>query len=131
MSSRGHAGEPAEHYTGTMTTLGLDIGVTTGGAIVWAVFADTSRYAAACSPAHMLARRRKCRSRAGLGANVLVGGSTARSRCSRSRCRARSASTSPPASVNSICIPCTNSAAALLAAGSQQDMHTIQCGSAT
>ena len=29
-----------------MTRIGLDIGVTTGGAIIWAVFADTNRYAA-------------------------------------------------------------------------------------
>ena len=28
---RGQAGEPDEAYTGTMTTLGLDIGITTGG----------------------------------------------------------------------------------------------------
>ena len=40
------SGAPVEHYTGTMTRIGLDIGVTTGGAIIWAVFADTDRYAA-------------------------------------------------------------------------------------
>ena len=42
---RGQAGEPDEAYTGTMTTVGLDIGITTGGVIVWTVFADTNRYA--------------------------------------------------------------------------------------
>src|SRR6202035_5592387 len=42
---RGRPGEPEEAYTGTMTTIGLDIGITTGGVIVWTVFADTSRYA--------------------------------------------------------------------------------------
>jgi hypothetical protein len=42
---RGHPGEPDEAYTGTMTTVGLDIGITTGGVIVWTVFADTDRYA--------------------------------------------------------------------------------------
>jgi hypothetical protein len=44
------SGAPVEHYTGTMTRIGLDIGVTTGGAIIWAVFADTDRYAAAWPP---------------------------------------------------------------------------------
>jgi hypothetical protein len=42
---RGRPGEPDEAYTGTMTTIGLDIGVTTGGVIVWTVFADTNRVA--------------------------------------------------------------------------------------
>ena len=42
---RGQPGEPEEGYTGTMTTIGLDIGITTGGVIVWTVFADTNRYA--------------------------------------------------------------------------------------
>ena len=37
---RGQAGEPDEAYTGTMTTVGLDIGITTGGVIVWTVFAE-------------------------------------------------------------------------------------------
>jgi Protein of unknown function (DUF992) len=43
---RGRPGEPDEAYTRTMTTVGLDIGITTGGVIVWTVFADTSRYGA-------------------------------------------------------------------------------------
>src|SRR5262249_6323380 len=42
---RGQSGEPDEAYTGTMTTVGLDIGITTCGVSVWTVFADTSRYA--------------------------------------------------------------------------------------
>jgi hypothetical protein len=71
---RGQPGEPEEGYTGTMTTIGLDIGITTGGVIVWAVFADTNRYAG------MLAGRyggatAEVSVAAGLGANVLVGGS--------------------------------------------------------
>src|SRR5262249_5106555 len=68
---RGHPGEPDEAYTGTMTTVGLDIGITTGGVIVWTVFADTDRYAG------MLAGRyggatAEVSIAAGLGANVLV-----------------------------------------------------------
>ena len=42
---RGQPGEPEEAYTGTMTIIGIDIGFTTGSAIVWGVLAGTSRYA--------------------------------------------------------------------------------------
>ena len=38
-------GGPPEAYTGTMTRVGVDVGFTTGGAMVWGVFADTNRYA--------------------------------------------------------------------------------------
>src|ERR1700681_790154 len=34
---------PQEGYYGTITKFGLDIGATAGGAMVWAVYADTSR----------------------------------------------------------------------------------------
>jgi hypothetical protein len=63
-----------EGYFGTITKLGLDIGATAGGVMVWAVYADTSRgygflagdYAGASGEVTIAA---------GLGANVLVGGS--------------------------------------------------------
>src|ERR1700758_3333475 len=35
---------PPEAYTGTMTKVGLDVGFTTGSAIIWTVFAGTNRY---------------------------------------------------------------------------------------
>lgn len=65
---------PQEAYVGTITKFGLDVGVTAGGQMVWAVFADTNRgigalagdYAGASGEASIVA---------GLGANVLVGGS--------------------------------------------------------
>jgi hypothetical protein len=41
---RGVPGEPDEPYTGTMTRVGLDVGLTTGSIIIWTVFADTSRH---------------------------------------------------------------------------------------
>jgi Protein of unknown function (DUF992) len=71
---KGAPGDPEEAYTGTMTRIGVDIGVTSGGVIVWTVFADTNRYAG------MLAGRyggatAEVSVAAGLGANVLVGGS--------------------------------------------------------
>ena len=65
---------PIEYYTGTISKLGLDIGVTTGGVMVWLVFAPTNRpvgalqgsYAGAAAEASVIA---------GIGANALIGGS--------------------------------------------------------
>jgi Protein of unknown function (DUF992) len=71
---RGHPGEPEEAYTGTMTTIGLDIGITTGGVIVWTVFANTNRYAGMLAGKYGGATA-EVSVAAGLGANVLVGGS--------------------------------------------------------
>ena len=65
---------PDEGYTGTMTTVGLDVGFTTGGVIVWAVFADTSRYRGMLAGRYAGATA-EVSVAAGLGANVLVGGS--------------------------------------------------------
>ncbi len=66
---------PQEGYYGTITKFGLDIGATAGGVMVWGVYADTSRgygflagdYAGASGEATVAV---------GLGANVLVGGSS-------------------------------------------------------
>ena len=65
---------PQEGYFGTISKLGLDLGITGGGVMVWAVYVDTTRgygflagdYAGASGEATVVA---------GLGANVLVGGS--------------------------------------------------------
>jgi hypothetical protein len=71
---RGKPGEPEENYTGTMTRIGLDIGVTAGGVIIWTVFADTNRYAGMLTGTYGGATA-EVSIAAGLGANVLVGGS--------------------------------------------------------
>jgi hypothetical protein len=67
-------GGPPEAYAGTMTRIGLDVGVTGGGAIIWAVFAGTNRYAGMLSGTYIGASA-EASIAAGLGANVLVGGS--------------------------------------------------------
>ena len=67
-------GGPPEAYTGTMTRVGVDVGFTTGGAMVWGVFADTNRYAGMLSGTYAGATA-EATIAAGLGANVLVGGS--------------------------------------------------------
>jgi hypothetical protein len=64
----------AEHYTGTLTKLGIDVGVTTGGAMVWHVFAPTDRHAGALAGSYGGATA-EASVGAGAGANVLVGGS--------------------------------------------------------
>src|SRR5579863_7917198 len=67
-------GAVVESYAGTMTRVGLDIGFTTGGAIIWTVFADTNRYAGMLNGTYAGASAEMSVA-AGLGANVLVGGS--------------------------------------------------------
>ena len=67
-------GGPPEAYTGTITKVGLDVGFTTGGAMVWGVFTDTNRYAGMLSGTYVGAQA-EATVAAGLGANVLVGGS--------------------------------------------------------
>ena len=67
-------GVPPEAYTGTMTRVGLDVGVTGGGVIIWAVFAGTNRYAGMLTGTYVGASA-EASIAAGLGANVLVGGS--------------------------------------------------------
>jgi hypothetical protein len=57
-----------------MTRVGLDVGFTTGGAIIWTVFADTNRYAGMLNGTYAGASA-EVSVAAGLGANVLVGGS--------------------------------------------------------
>jgi hypothetical protein len=65
---------PIEHYTGTISKLGVDIGITGGGIMVWLVWSPTNRpvgglsgnYVGASAEASVIA---------GLGANALVGGS--------------------------------------------------------
>src|ERR1700675_1758044 len=65
---------PPEAYTGTMTKIGLDVGFTTGSAIVWGVFAGTNRYSGMLSGTYSGAQA-EATVGAGVGANVLVGGS--------------------------------------------------------
>jgi hypothetical protein len=65
---------PSEAYTGSISKFGLDLGGTTGGVMVWSVYAPSTgvygalagQYAGASAEATV---------GVGLGANVLVGGS--------------------------------------------------------
>jgi Protein of unknown function (DUF992) len=65
---------PDEAYAGRMTTIGIDLGVTSGGVIIWAVFAGTDRYAGMLTGDYVGATA-EASIALGLGANVLIGGS--------------------------------------------------------
>jgi Protein of unknown function (DUF992) len=65
---------PPEAYTGTLTKVGLDVGFTTGSAIVWAVFTGTNRYVGMLAGTYAGAQA-EATVGAGIGANALIGGS--------------------------------------------------------
>lgn len=65
---------PREVYTGSITKFGLDVGATAGGEMVWSVFAPTNKHFGALAGNYGGASA-EATVGAGLGANVLVGGS--------------------------------------------------------
>ncbi|MDO8875074.1 MAG: DUF992 domain-containing protein [Pseudolabrys sp.] len=65
---------PREVYTGSITKFGLDVGATSGGEMVWTVFAPTNKKFGALAGQYGGASA-EATVGAGLGANVLVGGS--------------------------------------------------------
>jgi hypothetical protein len=62
-------------YKGTMSRLGLDVGVTGGGRLFWGVFAPTSRIGYGVLRGTYVGASGNASLGLGLGANVLVGGS--------------------------------------------------------
>src|SRR5665213_119818 len=65
---------PREVYVGSITKFGLVVGATTGGEMVWAVFAPTDRKFGALA-GHYAGASAEATVGAGVGANVLIGGS--------------------------------------------------------
>ena len=65
---------PREVYVGSITKFGLDLGATTGGEMIWSVYAPTTRKFGALAGDYGGATA-EATVGAGLGANVLVGGS--------------------------------------------------------
>jgi hypothetical protein len=65
---------PTEAYSGTITKLGLDLGATARGVIVWLVYAPTSLRAGELAGTYAGVSVEATMG-VGLGANVLVGGS--------------------------------------------------------
>ena len=65
---------PREVYTGSINKFGLDLGATTGGEMIWAVYAPSTRKFGALA-GHYGGASGEATVVAGVGANVLVGGS--------------------------------------------------------
>lgn len=65
---------PTENYTGTFSRFGLDIGATAAGVMIWAVFTESSAGPGFLSGDYVGATAEATLA-AGLGANVLIGGS--------------------------------------------------------
>lgn len=65
---------PREVYVGSITKFGLDIGATAGGEMVWQVLAPSTRKFGALA-GHYAGASGEATVGAGVGANVLVGGS--------------------------------------------------------
>jgi len=68
-------GGPPEYYTGVMTSIGLDIGITAGGALAWGVVAPTSGPMRGALAGTYVGASGAIGVGVGVGANVLVGGS--------------------------------------------------------
>jgi hypothetical protein len=66
---------PPEAYVGTITTIGLDIGITGGGALAWAVFAPTAGPPPGALAGDYVGASGEISAGVGVGANVLFGGS--------------------------------------------------------
>ncbi len=65
---------PREVYTGSITKFGLAIGGTTGGEMIWSVYAPTDRRFGALA-GHYAGASAEATVGAGVGVNALVGGS--------------------------------------------------------
>jgi Protein of unknown function (DUF992) len=64
-----------EHYAGSISKFGVDIGYTNGGVLVWAVFAPTAHLAPGSLAGNYVGATGSATVGVGVGANVLVGGS--------------------------------------------------------
>jgi hypothetical protein len=68
-------GGPQERYFGSVTRFGLDLGITAGGVMTWAVLARTSRIGRGALAGNFVGASGDVALGVGVGANVLVGGS--------------------------------------------------------
>src|SRR5206468_328642 len=64
-----------ELYAGSVTRLGLDVGITGGGQLLWGVYAPTSVMRPGALAGSYVGASAEATAGAGLGANALVGGS--------------------------------------------------------
>lgn len=67
-------GDRPDHYAGSVKKLGIDLGYTTQGRLVWAVFAPTAGYHHGSLSGIYVGASAEATLGAGVGANVLIGG---------------------------------------------------------
>jgi len=67
---------PAELYLGSIKKVGIDIGATSAGQMIWAVYAPTTTVAPGALSGTYAGATAEATVAVGLGANVLVGGSS-------------------------------------------------------
>src|ERR1700743_264846 len=68
------SGQRAEHYTGSISKFGVDIGYTEGGVLIWGVVAPSSDVKAGALQGNYAGATASATAVVGGGANVLVGG---------------------------------------------------------
>jgi hypothetical protein len=66
---------PVEAYTGTMATVGIDLGFTAGGALAWGVYAPTNRMVPGSLAGAYVGAKGNIGVGVGVGENFLLGGS--------------------------------------------------------
>lgn len=67
-------GDPPDHYAGSVKKLGIDLGYTAEGRLVWAVFAPTAGYHRGSLGGVYYGASAEATLGAGIAANVLLGG---------------------------------------------------------
>ena len=80
---------PAEAYVGVMSTVGLDIGITAGGALAWGVFAPTAGPRRGALAGTYAGASGAVGVGVGVGANLLFGGTGRSTRFNRFHSRGR------------------------------------------
>lgn len=65
---------PAEPYAGSITKIGLDVGLTTGARIIWAVLAPTTTLPPGALDGRYFGVSAEATPGVGVGGNVLIGG---------------------------------------------------------
>ncbi|QRM57381.1 DUF992 domain-containing protein [Sinorhizobium sp. BG8] len=68
--------EPSDHYAGAIRKFGVDVGFTTQGRLIWAVFAPTAGYHHGSLSGIYQGATAEATLGAGVGANILIGGTT-------------------------------------------------------
>ncbi|WP_296522827.1 DUF992 domain-containing protein [Rhodoplanes sp.] len=66
---------PPQNYEGAINTVGIDIGISAGGRLAWAVLAPTNGVAAGALAGEYVGASADAAIGVGVGANVLIGGS--------------------------------------------------------